>query len=220
MATVFFGDWVDEGYYPNNGNWQDINQWYANRGSYSKQGWDRGPLLNRFPTTSDVVVCDQAVLSGVGVYNNATSSWSTDNTWPGSVVALNTGYYTGNPFNNNTGVGIWTGMLASGMTIYGTSAAPIIAGPLVYYISGHQFYSNGSNVFQGGVITSGYTSSGLNNVTTRIGGNARWDSTSSLRTASVYIGGRATVSATSISVGAGSEIQLYSQSNRDRKSVV
>jgi hypothetical protein len=64
VATIYFGAQVPVGT-PNNGNWNDVSQWYSNPGS--NQGKDNypGTLLGRLPLLTDVIYITQWVTSGV-----------------------------------------------------------------------------------------------------------------------------------------------------------
>jgi hypothetical protein len=109
MAIVYFGAF--ESVAPQNGNWQDINQWYSDPGEGGKSP-NTGTLLNRFPNaTSDVVSIIQNVLTNVGTYVGTypTGNWVTG-TYAGNIGPCFNTYFPALADPN----AIWTGGISTG----------------------------------------------------------------------------------------------------------
>ena len=135
MASLYFGDQVNQGPYPNTGNWTDRNQFYVERGNFNKGGWSPGALAGRLPTEADDVTFDQPLLSNFPT------------TWSGAVQGLNLGSAT------VPATGTWSGPITNGLNIPHPNSTCVISGTI----------SNGGGNVYGGTITSAITSTSRGN---------------------------------------------------------
>jgi hypothetical protein len=70
MATVYFGSYYPPDGYSNNGNWNDVNQWFSDQGEQGEDYLYPATPLGRSPNpATDTVELMQNVTSGSGTYS-------------------------------------------------------------------------------------------------------------------------------------------------------
>lgn len=132
MANVFFSAYYYYKVYPYTGAWDDVTQWYSDQGASGEGYFYRATPLGRLPNpATDTIVCQ---------YDNIISNFPTEYT--GTTINLRLGD------SNHPASGIWSGAHFGGMSIYGTSTAPVISGPI----------NCSDSYFNGGVITGNINS--------------------------------------------------------------
>ena len=131
MATIFFGASIPV--YTQNGNWQDINQWYSNPQNGSGKSSSAATLLGRFPNTAtDTVFLAQDVKSNAGTYTGTypTGTWTT-----GTYAGALTGYNAGFDDPNCT----WSGTISGYPNFYRGTFTGDLSGVSNYIFSGGTF---------------------------------------------------------------------------------
>jgi hypothetical protein len=163
MATIWFGAQVP--IITENGNWNDVNQWYSDPGNSESKSYRAGVLLGRLPLMTDTCIFAQSVTSGVAARVFA-------------ITGVNNGVWTGDlnvdedqGANNNAGVNdpgaTWSGTfganfylnIGSGVVNFNCNRAKLISGGTI----------NGT-VSYPAIITGGTFNGTVSNIDTYVSG--------------------------------------------------
>jgi hypothetical protein len=163
MADIYFG--ASAPVVAENGNWNDVNQWYSNPGNNDSKAYQPGTLLGRLPLLTDTCYLVQIVTSGVAARVFAITGVN-NGVWTGNLrVYVNEGGGGGTGLNDPAAT--WSGAAVPDIYLNVISGVVNFNFSVPYQVSGGTINGTVTSAIS---ITGGTFNNTVTNVTSLQGG--------------------------------------------------